>query len=602
MTENMRAQRPAIEGGKSRLKARGRADLCAVAALCVLAVLAVLPQKIKAQSGGNTSEWPTYGGDLASTRYRPLDQIDASNFNKLEVAWTFKTDSLGPRPEYKLEGTPLEVGGVLYATAGTRRAVVALDAATGELLWVHSENEGERGEEAPRKLSGRGLAYWAGGSESRVLYITPGYRLIALDAKTGVPVKGFGENGVVDLKVGAVSGTGQQIDLVKGEIGLHATPVVAKDEVLVGSSFKEGSVPVTHSNTKGLVRAFDVRTGKLIWTFRTIPRPGEFGNDTWLNGSWATNGNTGVWTQMSVDEDLGIAYLPVEEPTGDYYAGHRPGNGLFGESLVAVDLKTGQRKWFYQLVHHGMWDMDISSAPVLTDITVDGHMIKAVAQPTKQGILYVFDRVTGKPVWPIEEKPAEKGTVPGEWYSPTQPIPTKPKAYARNGITTDDFIDFTPELRNQALQVTERYKIGPIFTPPVVHTDNQLGTLTLGTTAGGTNWPGGSYDPETHIFYVEACNACLMVMSLFKPKPGASDMDWVEGHIGREELDIQGLPLIKPPYGTITAINLDTGEFVWQVPHGTRRTKCATARLSRGSTFRPPASRSTRARSSQRRS
>ncbi len=569
MTENMRAQRPAIEGGKSRLKARGRADLCAAAALCVLAVLAVLPQKIRAQSGGNTSEWPTYGGDLASTRYRPLDQIDASNFNKLEVAWTFKTDSLGPRPEYKLEGTPLEVGGVLYATAGTRRAVVALDAATGELLWVHSENEGERGEEAPRKLSGRGLAYWAGGSDSRVLYITPGYRLIALDAKTGIPVKGFGENGVVDLKVGAVSGTGQQIDLVKGEIGLHATPVVAKDEVLVGSSFKEGSVPVTHNNTKGLVRAFDVRTGKLIWTFHTIPRPGEFGNDTWLNGSWATNGNTGVWTQMSVDEDLGIAYLPVEEPTGDYYAGHRPGNGLFGESLVAVDLKTGQRKWFYQLVHHGMWDMDISSAPVLTDITVNGHTIKAVAQPTKQGILYVFDRVTGKPVWPIEEKPAEKGTVPGEWYSPTQPIPTKPKAYARNGITTDDFIDFTPELRNQALQVTERYKIGPIFTPPVVHTDNQLGTLTLGTTAGGTNWPGGSYDPETHIFYVEACNACLMVMSLFKPKPGASDMDWVEGHIGREELDIQGLPLIKPPYGTITAINLDTGEFVWQVPHGT---------------------------------
>ena len=342
-----------------------------MAALCLLAVLAALPQKIRAQSGGNTSEWPTYGGDLASTRYRPLDQIDASNFNKLEVAWTFKTDSLGPRPEYKLEGTPLEVGGVLYATAGTRRAVVALDAATGELLWVHSENEGERGEEAPRKLSGRGLAYWAGGSESRVLYITPGYRLIALDAKTGVPVKGFGENGVVDLKVGAVSGTGQQIDLVKGEIGLHATPIVAKDEVLVGSSFKEGSVPVTHNNTKGLVRAFDVRTGKLIWTFRTIPRPGEFGNDTWLNGSWATNGNTGVWTQMSVDEDLGIAYLPVEEPTGDYYAGHRPGNGLFGESLVAVDLKTGQRKWFYQLVHHGMWDMDISSAPVLTDITVE---------------------------------------------------------------------------------------------------------------------------------------------------------------------------------------------------------------------------------------
>ena len=286
--------------------------------LFVLVVLAFWPPRSNAQSGSNTSEWPTYGADLANTRYRPFDQIDASNFNKLEVAWRLKTDNLGPKPEYKLEGTPLEVGGVLYATAGTRRAVVALDAATGELLWMHSENEGERGEQGPRKLSGRGLAYWSGGGDSRVLYITPGYRLIALDAKTGVPVKGFGENGVVDLKVGAKIGTGEQIDLVKGEIGLHATPIVAKDEVLVGSAFKDGAVPVTHNTTKGLVRAFDVRTGKLIWTFRTIPKPGEFGNDTWLNGSWATNGNTGVWTQISVDEDLGIAYLPVEEPTGDY--------------------------------------------------------------------------------------------------------------------------------------------------------------------------------------------------------------------------------------------------------------------------------------------
>jgi quinoprotein glucose dehydrogenase len=271
---------------------------------------------------------------------------------------------------------------------------------------------------------------------------------------------------------------------------------------------------------------------------------------------------------MSVDEDLGIAYLPVEEPTGDYYAGHRPGNGLFGETLVAVDLKTGQRKWHYQLVHHGMWDMDISSAPVLTDITVNGKMIKAVAQPTKQGILYVFDRVTGKPVWPIEEKPVAKGDVPGEWYSPTQPIPTKPQAYARNGVGVDDLIDFTPDLRNQALQLSEQFKIGPAFTPPVVHTDTLRGTLTLGTTAGGTNWPGGSYDPETHIFYVEACNACLMVMSLFKPKPEVSDMNYVEGHIGQEELYVKGMPLIKPPYGTITAINLDTGEFLWQIPHG----------------------------------
>jgi quinoprotein glucose dehydrogenase len=557
-----------IDISNARVMKRVRLLCCAMAALFLLIYLAALPRTIQAQSGGNISEWPTYGADLANTRYRPFDQIDATNFDKLEVAWTFKTDNLGPRPEYMLEGTPLMVGGVLYATAGTRRAVVALDAATGELLWMHSENEGERGDASPRRISGRGLAFWSGGGESRIFYVTIGYRLVALDAKTGIPVRGFGENGAVDLKQGVQFGAGQQIDLVKGQIGLNATPLVAKDEVLVGSAFPSGK-PETHNTPKGLVRAFDARTGKLIWTFRTIPKPGEFGNDTWLDGSWATNGNTGVWTQIAVDEDLGIAYLPVEAPTSDHYGGHRPGNGLFGNSLVAVDLKTGQRKWHYQLVHHEMWDMDISSAPVLLDIVVDGRTIKAVAQPTKQATLYVFDRVTGKPVWPIEEQPVEKGTAPGEWYSPTQPIPTKPKAYARTGVSVDDFIDFTPALRNQALQATERYKIGPRFTPPVVDTDSQHGTLTLGTGGGGTNWPGGSYDPETHTFYVEACNACLMVIGLVKPKPGTSDLNYLWGSPdGDDDLRIRGMPLFKPPYGTITAINMDTGEFVWQIAHG----------------------------------
>ncbi len=552
----------------ARVMKRVRQLCCTMAAPFLLICLAVLPRTVQAQSSGNVSEWPTYGADLANTRYRPFAQIDATNFNKLEVAWTFKTDNLGPRPEFMLEGTPLMVGGVLYTTGGTRRAVVALDAATGELLWMHSENEGQRGDASPRRISGRGLAYWSGGGESRIFYVTIGYRLVALDAKTGIPVKGFGENGAVDLKQGVEFGAGQQIDLVKGQIGLNATPLVAKDEVLVGSAFPSGK-PETHNTPKGLVRAFDARTGKLLWTFRTIPKPGEFGNDTWLDGSWAVNGNTGVWTQIAVDEDLGIAYLPVEAPTSDHYGGHRPGNDLFGNSLVAVDLKTGQRKWHYQLVHHEMWDMDISSAPVLLDIVVDGRTIKAVAQPTKQATLYVFDRVTGKPVWPIEEQPVEKGTAPGEWYSPTQPIPTKPKAYARTGVSVDDFIDFTPALRNQALQATERYKLGPRFTPPVVDTDSQHGTLTLGTGGGGTNWPGGSYDPETHTFYVEACNACLMVIGLIKPKPGTSDLNYLWGSPdGDDDLRIQGMPLFKPPYGTITAINMDTGDFIWQIAHG----------------------------------
>ena len=307
-----------------------------------------------------------------STRSTP------DNFNKLEVAWRFKTDSLGPRPEFKLEATPLMVHGVLYSTAGSRRAVVALDAATGELLWMHSENEGERGTNAPRQLSGHGVAYWTDGKEERILYVTPGYRLIALNAKTGAPIPSFGKNGVVDLK----QDDDQEIDLVTGEVGLHSTPVVAKNVVIVGrGASHRRSAPRASKNVKGYVRGFDVRTGKRLWIFHTIPQPGEFGIDTWEKDSWSYTGNTGVWGQISVDEDLGLVYLPVELPTGDYYGGHRPGNGLFGESLVAVDLETGKRKWHYQLVHHGLWDMDIPCAPILADITVNGQRSRRWRSP-----------------------------------------------------------------------------------------------------------------------------------------------------------------------------------------------------------------------------
>ena len=296
-------------------------------------------------------------------------------------------------------------------------------------LWTHREDEGARGEAAPRRLSGRGLAYWSEGAESRVLYVTPGYRLIALDAKTGRMVPGFGTNGVVDLKLD----NDQQMDLVNGEIGLHAAPVVGRNVIVIGAAHLSGGIPRRMNNEKGYIRGFDVRTGRRLWIFHTIPLLGEFGNDTWEQESFANTGNAGVWGQMSIDEDLGIVYMPVELPTGDYYGGHRPGNGLFGESLLALDLMTGQRKWHYQLVHHGIWDFDIPGAPILADITVNGRAIKAVAQPTKQGWFYVFDRVTGQPVWPIEERPVAKGDVPGEWYSPTQPFPTKPPAYRPPG-------------------------------------------------------------------------------------------------------------------------------------------------------------------------
>jgi len=546
------------------------------------------------QPAANAGEWRSYAGDLASTRYSPLDQIHAGNFNTLEVAWRFKTDALGPRPEFLFEGTPLMVNGVVYSTAGTRRAAVALDAATGELLWMHGEREGARGAAAPRQLSGRGLAYWADRREARILYVTPGYRMIALDAKTGVPVHGFGANGVVDLKLD----DDQEIDLETGDVGLHATPIVAGDVVIVGAAHRSGGVPRGRRNVKGYVRGFDVRTGKRLWIFHTIPMVGEFGHDTWENESWVYTGNTGVWAQISVDEALGLAYLPVELPTGDYYGGHRPGSGLFGESLVAVDVKTGQRKWHYQFVHHGVWDMDVPCAPILADITVNGRTIKAVAQPTKQAFLYVLDRVTGQPVWPIEERAVPKGDVPGEWYSPTQPFPTKPPAYDRQGLSTDDLIDFTPELRAEAVQLLSKYKSGPLFTPPVVsRIEGPLGTLTLPMNTGGTNWPGGSYDPETHILYVFSQTA-VSSMGLVPPDPKTSDMNYVQGSAtsgvrrnpgvggsadaaaspdgrgssgegsGGGGLNVRGLPLVKPPYGRITAIDLNKGDIVWQIAHG----------------------------------
>jgi quinoprotein glucose dehydrogenase len=548
----------------------------AVSSLVAGALLAATSSPSGQTGSPRDVEWRTYGGDLANTRYSPLDQINASNFNTLEVAWRLKTDPLGPRPEFNFQSTPLMVGGVLFTTAGSRRSVVALDAATGEMLWMHREDEGARGEAAPRRLSGRGLAYWTDGRDARILYVTPGYRLIALDAKTGLPVRGFGTDGVVDLKLEM----DQDIDLVMADIGLHAAPVIARDVIVIGAAHLVSGVPRSKANVKGYVRGFDVRTGKRKWIFHTIPLPGEFGNDTWEGDSWSYTGNTGVWAQMSIDEELGLVYLPVELPTGDGYGGHRPGNGLFGESLVAVDLQTGQRRWHYQLVHHGLWDHDIPCAPILVDITVNGRAIKAVAQPTKQGFVYVFDRATGEPVWPIEERPVPKGDVPGEWYSPTQPFPTRPPAFDRQGVSIDDLIDFTPELRAEAVKLVSRYKLGPLFTPPVLSKwDGPLATLVLPNFNGGVNWPGGAFDPETKRLYVYSFTQ-VWAFGIVPGDPKRTDMNYVSGLArdpnaaagagggGGGEVTVQGLPLIKPPYGRITAIDLNKGDIAWQVAHG----------------------------------
>jgi quinoprotein glucose dehydrogenase len=557
--------------------------------LMIVAALAWISVAVQGQSDATTVEWPTYGGDLGNTRYAAVQQINSDNFSTLEVAWRFKTDNLGPRPEFRFQSTPLMVNGRLFSTAGTRRAVVALDAATGELLWMHSEQEDARGQAAPRQLSGRGLAYWTDGKQERILYVTPGYRLVALDARTGHPIPGFGSNGVVDLKLDF----DQQLDPATAPVGLHATPLVANDVVIIGAAFETGANPSSKTNVKGYIRGYDARSGKRLWIFHTVPRPGEFGYDTWLEDSASYTGNTGVWAQMSADPELGLAYLPTELPTHDYYGGFRPGNNLFSESIVAVDLRTGQRRWHYQLVHHGIWDMDIPAPPILADITVDGRAIKALAQPTKQAFLYVLDRATGEPVWPIEERPVPKGDTPREWYAPTQPFPTRPPAYDGQGLTVDDLIDFTPELRAEAVKLVSRYRLGPIFTPPAVsRLEGPIATLTMGAQAAATNWPGGSYDPETHTVFV-ASQTAVATLGLMPAPPGRSDMPYFQGTVlsgarltggsGSDasappappvseqlsaSLSVQGLPLIKPPYSRITAIDLDTGTFRWQVPFG----------------------------------
>ena len=536
----------------------------------VLIACAVMVSLAEAQQGTANGEWRHYAGDLASTRYSPLDQIDRDNFNDLELVWRMKTDNFGSQPEYNFEGTPLMVDGVVYTTAGTRRSVVAVDAGTGEYLWMHRLDEGERGAATPRRLSGRGLAYRDDGGAGQIIYVTPGYRMIALDAATGQRVSSFGTDGIVDL----MQNMDQEIDPLSGSIGLHATPMVAGDTIIVGAAHVPGSAPVSMRNTKGYVRGFDADTGARRWIFHTIPGGDEYGNDTWLNESWRYTGNTGVWGQISVDTELGIVYLPTEMPTNDYYGGHRHGDNLFSDSIVAVDLETGDRLWHYQVIHHDVWDWDFPCAPVLVDVAIEGRpgITKVVAQPSKQGWLYVLDRETGEPIWPIEERAVEASDVPGELLALTQPFPTRPPAYDRQGVSVDDLIDFTPVLRAEALELVAKFRLGPIFTPPVVaDPDGRYGTLMLPSTGGGTNWPGGSVDPETGIFYQFSFTNVVSLGLVHDPE--RSDMDFIRGNPSGvaprdRSLNIRGLPLVKPPWGRISAIDLKTGDIIWQIAHG----------------------------------
>jgi quinoprotein glucose dehydrogenase len=508
------------------------------------------------------SEWQQHRGDYASTNYSALDQVNKENVKNLKIAWRWKTDNFGPTPEFYFKSTPLMVKGVLYTTAGSSRAVAAIDAVTGETLWTFRFDAKERKTSVPRQNSGRGVAYWSSpNGKDRVIYITPGFQLIALDAQSGQLIPDFGDHGMVDLK----RGLGPQVDPLTATIGSTSPPIIVNDVVIMGASFPVGLAPVSKNQVRGDIMGYDVKTGKQLWIFHTIPQQGEEGNETWEKDSWKYTGNAGAWAPLTADPVLGYVYLPLEAATGDFYGGHRPGNNLFSQSLVCLDVKTGKKIWHYQLIHHDIWDYDIPAPPILADIIVDGKVIKAVVQVTKQAFAFVFDRVTGKPVWPIEERSVPQSDVKGEWTSPTQPFPTKPAAFDRQGYSDDILVDFTPEIKKEALGIVSKYKKGPLYTPVSVYSPpNTLGTLMIPDAVGGANWQGGVLDPETGILYVSS-STVLRPMSL-EAAPHLSDMDYV-AYMGSSRIGPYGLPLVKPPYGRITAIDLNTGDHLWMMPN-----------------------------------
>ena len=523
--------------------------------------MATLPAS--AQQGAST-EWRAYGGQPEGTKYSPLDQIDASNVNDLQIAWRWRSvdyDLVDDNPDLRfnhtLLGTPLKVGDQLLMSTNLGQAA-GIDPATGETLWSYRALDDGGGR--PRGGSTRGVGYWHDpGLDDERIFLVSGERLVAIDAKTGNPIREFGEGGKANLRNG--------IPRLE-EYQWNAPPLVCRDTVIVGIYVND--VPMNKEQPPGYIRGFDAVTGRLKWQFNPIPQPGELGHDTWEDGSWEYTGSATVWSVMTADDDLGYAYLPTGTPTHNWYGGHRPGDNLFAESLLCLECDTGQLVWYHQLIHHGIWDYDIASPPILADITVEGRAIRAVVQVTKQAFAFVFDRVTGEPVWPIEERPVSQSDVPGEQTSPTQPFPTKPAAFDRQGITVDDLIDFTPELRAEAVEIFDKYRSGPIFTPPSVRDElpgGTLGTLQLPSYVGGSNWNGAAYDPETQMLYVPSITAPILVW-LRQPDPAVSNFRYIRGNRNVYIDGPRGLPLVKPPWGRITAISLNTGEHEWMVPNG----------------------------------
>ena len=519
------------------------------------------PQFLLGQTGTsvNDGDWPGYHGGPLAQRYSPLDQINPENVSDLELAWRFSTANFGPTTDFNNPSTPIEIDGVLYANIGSTRNVVALDATSGQVLWLWRPQEGARFDEAPRKGAGRGVSFWSDGSKKRVIDVTPGYHLVSLDAETGIPDPDFGDGGIVDLFVGLRNADDPRFPYP--DIGLSAPPFVMNDVIVVGAAHRVGMRPRSKANVKGDIRGFDLHTGELLWTFHTIPERGEVGFESWLDGGIEFTGNAGVWAPLSGDPELGLVYLPVESATGDRYGGDRPGDNLFSDSIVAVDIKTGERQWHYQLTHHDVWDWDIPGASVLADLPNGNRVLMSV---TKQSWVYTFDRETGEPIWPIEELPVPAGDVPGEWYSPTQPIPSRPAPFDRQGFTEDDLIDWTPEIKALALEAIEGFRLSPsVYSPPSLQdaADGTRGTLGLPSATGGANWEGSAIDPDTGILYVPSRTA-LAVLSLNNDEN--SDLALSQS-FGVRVPRVQGLEIAKPPYGRITAIDMNSGDHVWMI-------------------------------------
>ena len=545
--------------------------------LVILCVLLFGPAH--AQYGTLSGDWPSYGGDTGSTKYSPLDQINAQNFQELEVAWTWTSIDGGLDLEAiqqineavrinNFQGTPLKVGDKLFIITALNQ-VAALDPINGETLWSFNPEVYLSG--SPINYIGyhnRGLAYWTDGENERILAgLNDGY-LLSLDAATGEPDPAF-NGGKIDLAEGLPRATRDVLDWTGAQPLAVVSPPIVVDDIVVTSSITQAR-PINRERPPMWVRGYNIVTGEHVWDFHTIPEAGEYGVDTWEEESWRRTGNTGVWSMMSADPELGLVYLPVDAPTDDFYGGNRPGDNLFSQSVVAIDAATGERRWHFQMIHHGLWDYDPPAAPNLIDITVEGRQIKALAQITKQGFVYTFDRETGEPVWVIEEREVPQlPLIPGERLSPTQPFPTKPPAFERQGLSTEDLVDFTPAIHAEAVEILDNYTYGPLFTPPSVSVPGgNRGTILRPSAGGGANWMGAAVDPESAVIYIPSSDS-LSVPVVVETDPEDSSLRYRRISYGGTR-GPRGLPLLKPPYSTITAIDMNRGEILWQVPNGDR--------------------------------